>query len=69
MKVVCSKCGETIEIPSGHPRRLDIPVITLCDAISKGGSVVAAANKLGCSRAYIYQELEKVGKRPKDYVK
>ena len=69
MKITCNKCGKVIEVPTGHPPRLDIPVITLCDTLEHSKGVMAAANTLGCSRAYIYRELKKFGKTPKDYLR
>ena len=69
MKITCPECGKRIEVVTGHPPRLDIPVTTLCDALKDSKDVQSAANTLKCSRAYIYRELKKVGKTPQDYLK
>ena len=68
MKITCPKCNEIIEIPSGHPPKLNISVITLCDILRDTRNIIAIAHKLGCSRAFIYRELKAIGKKPKDYL-
>lgn len=50
-------------------KALNIPVTKVCDALASGRTVLAAANILGCSRAYIYRELKAAGKKPKDYLR
>jgi hypothetical protein len=68
MEITCPKCGEVITVGSGHPPRLDIPVTTLCDTLAMSKDVLTAAQILKCSWAYIYRELKKVGKKPRDYL-
>ncbi len=53
---------------SGH-KLLNVSVISLCDALRDSSSVEQAAEKLGCSRAYIYKELAKYGTTPRDATK
>lgn len=69
MKITCEKCGEVLEIPTGHPPKLNISVTTLCDALTTSKTVLSAAKKAGCSRTYIYRELKAVGKKPKDLLR
>ena len=38
-----------------------MPVIKVCDALRLHRDVLAAANSLGCSRAYIYKVLAAAG--------
>ncbi len=45
-------------------KMLEIPVINICDALRNSATITAAAKSLGCSRAYIHQELAKVGTTP-----
>jgi hypothetical protein len=47
---------------NGFGRRpLNIVVTKVCDALRLYRSVLAAANELGCSRAYIYKVLKANG--------
>ena len=48
---------------------LNVSVISLCDALQHSSSVEQAAEKLGCSRAYIYKELARHGTTPRDVIK
>ncbi len=47
---------------------LDVSVISIYDALRDNLTVGAAAEKLGCSRAYIYGELAKFGTTPRDVI-
>ena len=47
---------------------MDIGVKNICDALRAYRDVALAAEKLGCSRAYIYQQLEKQGMSPREVV-
>jgi hypothetical protein len=70
MKVICPCCKAEFDYtPSGHPPKLELGVITLCNSLSMCKSITQAAKKLNCSRSYIYQELKKIGKNPKDYLR
>ena len=61
MKVQCPNCGETIAVNSIGRKAFNIPVTKVCDALQLYLSVPAAANELGCSRAYIYKVLKADG--------
>ena len=55
----CPNCGGTI---SGLGRKsLTMPFINVCDAVREHSTVGAAAEKLGCSRSYIYKVLKSNG--------
>lgn len=69
MKINCPKCGEKIAIKGFGRRPLNIVVTKVCDALQLHHSVLAAAKELGCSRGYIYQELNKKGLKPKDIIR
>jgi len=47
-------------------KMLEIPVTNINDALQTHSSVTDAAKSLGCSRAYIHQELGKIGTTPRD---
>jgi len=49
-------------------KKLNIGVNNICDALRAYRDVALAAEKLGCSRAYIYQQLGKYGMRPREVV-
>ena len=46
-----------------------MPVINVYDALRLHRSVLAAANELGCSRAYIYKVLKAEGLTPANVIK
>lgn len=47
---------------------LDVSVISICDALWNSPTVGAAAERLRCSRSYIYAELAKFGTNPKEVI-
>ncbi|MBA7711994.1 hypothetical protein ES703_120962 [subsurface metagenome] len=47
---------------------LDVSVISICDALWNSPTVRAAAERLHCSRSYIYAELAKFGTTPRDVI-
>ncbi|MBA7518275.1 hypothetical protein ES705_10344 [subsurface metagenome] len=47
---------------------LNLSVISIYDALREYSSAGLAAEKLGCSRAYIYAELAKFGTTPRDVI-
>ncbi len=49
-------------------KKLNIPLKNVCEALQACHSVELAADKLGCSVGYIYQELGKKGLKPKDII-
>ena len=61
MKVQCPHCGGTVAVNGFGRRPLNIVVTKVCDALRLHCSVLAAANELGCSRAYIYKVLKANG--------
>jgi len=58
MIVKCPNCGKAVVINHLGRRRLELPVRNVCDTLRLHHSVLAAANELGCSRAYIYKVLK-----------
>jgi hypothetical protein len=50
-------------------KAFNIPVTNVYDALRLRRSVLAAANELGCSRAYIYKVLKVDGMTPADVIK
>ena len=69
MLVTCPHCGKPVEVNGFGRRRLNISVTKVYDALWLRKGVVAAANELGCSRAYIYKVLKAAGLLPTDVIK
>ncbi len=69
MLVQCPHCGGTVAVNGFGRRPLNIVVTKVCDALRLHRSVLAAANELGCSRAYIYKVLKAAGLTPADAIK
>ena len=69
MKIECPHCGKPVAVSGLGRRALNIPVINVYDALRVYRNVAAAANELGCSRAYIYKVLKADGLTPADVIK
>ena len=68
MKVQCPHCGKSVAVNGIGRKPFNIPVINVCDALQLQRSVLAAANELGCSPAYIYKVLKATGLKVKDII-
>ena len=69
MIISCPHCGKSVVVNGLGRRCLNIPVKNVYDALQASGKVSAAANSLGCSRAYIYKVLKANGLKLKDVFK
>ena len=69
MKVQCPNCGEIIAVNGIGRKAFNMPVTKVCDALQLHRSVLAAANELGCSRAYIYKVLKADGLTVQDVIR
>lgn len=69
MIVKCPNCGEKIAFHGLGRKPLKILVNNVYDTLRLHHSVPAAANALGCSRAYIYQVLKENGMTAADIIK
>ena len=69
MKVRCPNCGQPVVVNGLGRKRLNIPLKNVCEALQAHGSVVAAAQGLKCSEAYIFKVLKANGLRLKDVIK
>ena len=69
MIIQCPKCGQKVVVNGLGRKVLNIPVKNVYDALLAHGSVAAAANELGCSRAYIYKVVKANGLKLKDVFK
>jgi AraC-like DNA-binding protein len=67
--ITCPHCGGEVPVVNRLGRRpLNIGVKIIYDTLRQSCSVALAAEKLGCSRGYIYQELKKQGMTPKQVI-
>ena len=69
MILQCPNCGEKLVVNGLGRRPLNIPLKNICECLRRHCSVVAAAQELGCSPAYIFSVLKDNGLRAKDVVK
>ena len=58
MIVKCPSCGKSITVKGLGRKRLNIPLINVCESLQKHGSVLGAANDLNCSEGYIFGVLK-----------
>ena len=67
-QVTCPVCGARIAIATGKSgrKRLNLPVKNIYNALQLYSSAAQAAEKLGCSRGYIYKVCKEQGTTPRD---
>ena len=61
MKIQCPNCGNVLVVKGIGRKPYNIGVTTVCDAVQACSTARAAAEKLGCSRPYIYKVLKANG--------
>lgn len=69
--ITCPKCGTEIPVTTTTTgrlgrKRLDIPFKNICEALQLYQDRDQAAEKLGCSVAYIYNACKGQGTNPKE---
>ena len=68
MIIRCLGCGEWVVVDGLGRRPLNLNVKNVCDALRDYHDITLAAERLGCSRGYIYKVLKKQGKSPRDFI-
>ena len=68
MKIRCPSCGRDVVVEGLGRKPLDITVKNVCDALQKHHNIMAVAEELGCSRAYIYRVLKKNNLSLRDFM-
>ena len=68
MLVQCPHCGGTVAVGGLGRKRLNIPLKNVCESLKAHRSVVAAAQELNCSEAYIFKVLKDNGLKLKDII-
>jgi hypothetical protein len=69
--ITCPNCGATMSVAKRNKsgrKPLNIDVKIICDTLCSCRDISLAAQKLGCSRGYLYQELKKQGTTPKEII-
>ena len=66
MLIQCPHCGGMVTVNGLGRRRLNIPLKNVCESLKAHRNVVAAANELGCSEAYIFGVLKANGLKLRD---
>ena len=66
MLVQCPHCGGTVVVNVLGRKRLNIPLKNISECLQAHRNVVTAADKLGCSPAYIFGVLKANGLKLKD---
>jgi len=69
MLVQCPHCGQTVEVSGLGRKRLNIPLKKVCESLQRHHSVMAAAQELNCSQAYIFGVLKANGLKLKGAIK
>lgn len=64
----CPNCGKPVVVNGLGRKRLNIPFKNISEALQMHKNVKVAAEDLGCSIGYIYQECGKKGKNPRDII-
>jgi len=68
MLVQCPHCGGMVAVNGLGRKRLNIPLKNVCECLQTYKNVVAAANELNCSQAYIFGVLKANGLKLKDVI-
>jgi len=66
--IQCPHCGGMVTVNGLGRRRLNIPLKNVCESLKAHRNVVAAANELGCSEAYIFGVLKANGLKLRDVI-
>ena len=69
MKVQCTNCGQTVVVNGLGRKPLNITLKNVLEALQAHRSVVAAAEELNCSQAYIFKALKANRLKLKDVIK
>ena len=68
MIVLCPHCGKQVGVNGLGRKPLNIPLKNICESLQAHHSVVAAAQELSCSEAYIFGVLKTSGLKVKDVI-
>jgi hypothetical protein len=66
--IPCPHCGKSVVVNGLGRKPLNIPLKNVCERLRRHCSVGAAAEELGCSKAYIFKVLKANGLKLRDVV-
>ena len=69
--ITCPNCGSKVPIAKMNKlgrKALNISVKNICDTLRDCRDIALAAEKLGCSRGYIYKVLKSAGLSPRQVI-
>jgi hypothetical protein len=69
MKVRCPKCGSEVVVSGLGRKPFNMPVTNVCDELRLHIGPAEVAEKLHCSKAYLYKVLKAEGLKMKDIIK
>ena len=69
MIVKCPYCGRKITVNGLGRKRLNIPLINVCECLQVHRNVVIAAQELNCSQGYIFGVLKANGLKLKAVIR
>ena len=70
--IVCPHCGKKVALTKRNRlgrKPLNLSVKNVCDTIQDCCDIALAAEKLGCSRGYVYKVLKEQGRSPRDFIR
>ena len=70
--ITCPTCGTKVPIAKMNRlgrKPLNISVNNIYDTLQACHNIALAAEKLGCSRGYIYKVLKEQGRSPRDFIR
>ncbi len=68
MKIQCPHCGKPVVVKGLGRKSLGLDVNNVCDTLQDCRDITLAAEKLCCSRGYIYKVLGEQGLKPRDVI-
>ena len=69
MIIRCPNCGERVVVNGLGRKPLNRSVKNVCDTLWDCHDITLAAERLGCSRGYIYKVLKEQGRSPSDFIR
>jgi len=68
MIVKCPHCGKMVRVSGLGRKKLNIPLINVCESLQTHGSILGASDNLNCSEGYIFGVLKANGLKLKDVI-
>lgn len=69
VEIYCPNCGAKVSVKVNGRKPLNIPLNKLCESLQIQKNPQLAAENLGCSQGYIYNELKRHGLKVSEVIK